>query len=464
MGERTRELWLLITGDILCFVVSLYLTLLVRYVSIPTMELLQIHFGPFLFLSLVWLGIFYIAGLYDKHTLFLKGVLFSRILNTQIANITIAAFLFIVIPFTIAPKTNLVIYLIISVVLITIWRLRLYTLLSPKHKHRAILIADGEEAIELVDEVNNNERYNYTFIRMIDNQTALHTPDFEEKLLSLINREQVSMIVANPNGEHIEQILPKLFDLAFVRFEFTFLDFHKIYEDTFDRVSLSALHYNWFINYVSQSKSLVYEVAKRGFDIMGSILLGFFLAFSLPFIIFAMRTEGKGPIFITQDRIGRYNKPVRVYKLRTMTSNDAGSSTWVKEDVQKQNFVTKVGSFLRKTSIDEMPQLWNILKGEMSLIGPRNDIEGLGQRLVKEIPYYTIRNFVKPGITGWAQTHQHYMGDNISPQSLEESKVRLAYDLYYVKNRSFMLDMEIALRTIKTLLSRFGITIKLPRR
>ena len=157
-------------------------------------------------------------------------------------------------------------------------------------------------------------------------------------------------------------------------------------------------------------------------------------------------------------------RSVRVYKLRTMTSNDAGSSTWVKEDVQKQNFVTKVGSFLRKTSIDEMPQLWNILKGEMSLIGPRNDIEGLGQRLVKEIPYYTIRNFVKPGITGWAQTHQHYMGDNISPQSLEESKVRLAYDLYYVKNRSFMLDMEIALRTIKTLLSRFGITIKLPRR
>lgn len=99
----------------------------------------------------------------------------------------------------------------------------------------------------------------------------------------------------------------------------------------------------------------------------------------------------------------------------------------------------------------------------MSLIGPRNDIKGLGDRLAAEIPYYNVRNFVKPGVTGWAQTHQHYMGDNIQPQSLDESKERLSYDLFYVKNRSFLLDMEIALRTIKTLLSRFGVTIKLPR-
>jgi lipopolysaccharide/colanic/teichoic acid biosynthesis glycosyltransferase len=146
-----------------------------------------------------------------------------------------------------------------------------------------------------------------------------------------------------------------------------------------------------------------------------------------------------------------------------MTRNDASSSTWTDEDKRKGNEITKVGNILRKLSIDEIPQVWNILKGDMSLIGPRNDIEGLGERLAKEIPYYTVRNFVKPGVTGWAQTHQHYMGNNISPQSLEETRIRLAYDLYYVKNRSFRLDMEIALRTIKTVLSRFGITIKLGR-
>lgn len=463
MGERSRELLLLVTGDIACFVVSLYLTLLVRYLSIPTLEILSIHAGPFFLLGAIWLFIFYIAGLYDKHTVFLKGVLFSRILNTQFVNIILAAFLFVIIPFTIAPKTNLVIYLFISIILLTVWRLKLYNYLSPKNKHKAILIADGAEAIELVDEVNNNERYNYSFVRMIDNDTALHTPDFEKKLLALIDQEHISIIVANPKGEHIERILPTLFDLAFVQFEFTFLDFHKVYEDTFDRVPLSALHYNWFINHVSQSRSLVYDAFKRVFDVVGSLALLLFLGLILPIIYIALRVEGKGTVFITQERIGRFNKPVKVYKLRTMTINDETSSTWLQEDAQKQNVITKVGQFLRKTSIDEFPQCINVLKGEMSLIGPRNDIVGLGQRLASEIPYYTIRNFVKPGVTGWAQTHQHYMGNNISPQSLEESRVRLAYDLYYVKNRSVMLDVEIALRTLKTVLSRFGITIKLPR-
>ncbi len=464
MGERSRELLVLITGDIACFVISLYLTLLVRYLQVPTESLLQAHIGPFLLLSGIWLFIFYIAGLYDKHTVFLKGVLFSRILNTQVVNILIAALLFLILPVDIAPKTNLVIYLVISVVLITVWRLKLFNYFSPKHKHKAILIADGEEAVELVDEVNNNARYNYSFVRMIDNTTALHTPDFEQKLLALIDKERISMVVANPKGEHIERILPTLFDMAFLKFQLTFLDFHKAYEDTFDRVPLSALRYDWFITHVSQSKSLVYDTVKRVFDVVVSLLLLLFLGLLLPWIALAMRMEGKGPVFISQERIGRYNKLVKVHKLRTMTQNDMGSGTWLSEDAKKENHITKVGAFLRKTSIDELPQCINILKGEMSLIGPRNDIVGLGARLAADIPYYNIRNFVKPGVTGWAQTHQHYMGNNISPQSLEESRVRLAYDLYYVKNRSLLLDIEIALRTLKTVLSRIGITIRLPGR
>ena len=152
-----------------------------------------------------------------------------------------------------------------------------------------------------------------------------------------------------------------------------------------------------------------------------------------------------------------------VYKIRTMTANNSANATWTKEEAEKGNVVTKVGAVIRKLSIDELPQVLNILKGEMSLIGPRNDIKGLGQKLSEEIPYYNIRNFVKPGVTGWAQTHQHYMGDNISPQSLEETKMRLSYDLYYVKNRSLLLDIDVALRTLKTLLSRFGVTIRLGR-
>ena len=464
MGERTRELLILIAGDIICFTVALYVTLTVRYFGLPDSQLLNDHYGPFLILSGVWLFIFYIAGLYDKHTVFLKKLLFSRILNTQAANMLIAALLFLVIPFGIAPKTNLVIYLVVSVVLVTVWRLYLFNYFSPKYRHRAVLIADGEEAVELVDEVNNNERYNYTFVRMIDSATAEQTPDFQEKLLKLISREQISIIVANPRTEYVESVMPQLFERAFLDFTLTFLDFNKVYEDTFDRVPLSSLRYDWFVAHVSQSKSLVYDVAKRSIDILGSVLLGTVFLLLLPLIYLAVKIEGRqAGVFMTQQRIGQYNQPVEVLKLQTMTANDAASATWTAEDAKKGNEITKVGSVLRKLSLDEVPQIWNILKGEMSLIGPRNDIEGLGKRLAEEIPYYNIRNFVKPGISGWAQTHQHYMGNNISPQSIEESRVRLAYDLYYVKNRSVLLDVEIALRTIKTLLSRFGVHIKLPQ-
>jgi lipopolysaccharide/colanic/teichoic acid biosynthesis glycosyltransferase len=460
MGERSRELFILILGDIVIISLALWLTLLVRYFSLPSHAILSDHIGPFAVLASIWLFVFYVAGLYDKHTVFLKNLLFNRILMTQVANVLIAALLFFIIPFSIAPKTNLVIYLIISVLLLTWWRLKLFNYFSPKNKHKAILIADGQEAIELVDEINNNDRYNYSFVRIIDEKAALHSVDFEAKLLSLIDKENIEIIIANPRGEHIERVLPSIFDMAFLAFEFTFLDFYKVYEDTFDRVPLTALRYDWFITHVSQSKSLMYDLFKRLFDLIAGIVMAILLILVLPFIALAMRIEGKGPVLITQERLGRFNKPIKVYKIRTMTKNLSASDTWTNEDERLGNAITKVGTILRKSSLDEFPQCINILKGEMSLIGPRNDIVGLGYRLSTEIPYYNIRNFVKPGITGWAQTHQYYMGDNISPQSIDESRTRLAYDLFYVKNRSFLLDIEIALRTIKTIFSRFGTVVK----
>jgi lipopolysaccharide/colanic/teichoic acid biosynthesis glycosyltransferase len=460
MGERIRELLTLLLGDVAIFVASLWLTLAVRYLEIPTAERLDLHLGPFLLLSGVWLFVFYVAGMYDKHTNLFRARLVSQIVHTQFINILIAAVAFVSLPLGITPKTNLVIYLVVSIVLITAWRLYLYPRLTPRYTRRAILIADGDEAIELVDEVNNNPRYSYHFLRIIDKKTASDTEDFKTKLLDLIQRERIEVIVADPHSAYIEQVLPDLFRMTFERFEITFLDFYRVYENTFDRIPLTALRYDWFLAHVSQSRNILYDTIKRVIDIVGALFLGAIFVLLLPWIALAMRMEGRGSIFIAQDRLGQYNRHIKVYKLRTMTENQAASSTWTTEDKQHGNTVTRVGAILRKTSLDEVPQVWNIIKGEMSLIGPRNDILGLAERLTQEIPYYAIRNFVKPGVSGWAQTHQHYMGNNISPQSLEETRLRLAYDLYYVKNKSFLLDLEIALRTFKTLLSRFGITLR----
>ncbi len=460
MGERTRELLILLIGDTFLFSLALWLSLFARNFAVPTEKMLDKHTAPFALMFCVWILVFYIAGLYDKHTVFLKSLLRNRIITAQICNVVMAGFLFLILPFGITPKTTLLIYVVISSLLILWWRLRLFNLFSPKKIHNALLIADGEEADELIKEVNQNERYNYRFIKLITGDIVKQTPDFEEKLLEVIEKENISIIVAHSGSPYLEKLLPKLFDLTFLKFQFTFLDFHTVYEETFDRVALSALHYDWFITHVSQSRRSVYDVIKRAIDIVGGTAIGIIFLCLVPFIYIAMRIEGSSRILMTQKRMGQYNARIEVYKVQTMTHNDASSATWLPEDVQKENVVTKVGAVLRKMSIDEMPQTWNILKGEMSLIGPRNDIEGLGERLAKEIPYYNIRNFVKPGVTGWAQTHQYYMGNNISPQSIEENKIRLSYDLYYVKNRSIFLDISIALRTIKTLLSRFGLTQK----
>ena len=129
-----------------------------------------------------------------------------------------------------------------------------------------------------------------------------------------------------------------------------------------------------------------------------------------------------------------------------MRTNDGG--IWPTENDSR---ITRVGRFLRNSRIDELPQFWNVFKGDISLIGPRPDIYDLGVKLSSEIPYYNIRNTIKPGLSGWAQISQE-----LPPHSLDETKLRLAYDLYYVKNRSIMLDIIIVLKTIRTLLSRTG--------
>ena len=168
-----------------------------------------------------------------------------------------------------------------------------------------------------------------------------------------------------------------------------------------------------------------------------------------PFIFIAMRLEGRGPLFIVQERVGKNGVRIKSYKFRSMRENDRGK--WLQEN---ENKVTRVGSFLRRSSLDEFPQFINILRGELSLIGPRNDIAGLAERLAVEIPYYDVRYTVMPGITGWAQINQRYEPGNISPQSIEETKVRLAYDFYYIKNRSLALDLGVALKTFKRMLFR----------
>lgn len=444
---------LLFVGDILVFFASLWLTLFLRYQEVPDTALLGAHLPPFLMLFALWLLVFYMSGLYGKRIILAKTFLVSAIVRTQILNILLAALFFFFAPgIDIAPKTNLVLYLIVSLALVLAWRLSIFPRITrPAARERAALVAEGPEAEELVREVNGNPRYHIEFVFAIaPEEAASHAP----ALASRLSEERIGMLVVDTEHDMLRTVLPKLYELCFVSPGYQFASFYDIYEEVFDRVPLSLLQYDWFLRNVSRNdSSLFYPAVKRAIDIFGGLLMGVITLILAPILWLLMRLEGPGPLFIRQDRLGRYGAPVASYKFRSMRTNKSSSGEWVVEE-KGDNPVTKLGSILRRTSLDEFPQCINVLAGDISLIGPRNDIRGLGERLAEALPYYSVRYIVPPGITGWAQINQQYEPGNISPQSIAETKMRLAYDFYYIKNRSLALDIVIALKTVKRMLFR----------
>lgn len=438
-----REHLALLLGDILVFAVSLYLTLFFRYAAFPSVPLLSEHLTPFLFLFALWVAVFFIAGLYEKQTNILRHRLPHLLFNTLLINSVLAVVFFYFIPgFGIAPKGSLFLYLAISFLLMLIWRIYGSVILSPWKREKAIIIGEGSELKELLTEVNNNWHYNISFVSSVDAH-SVSGMDFKEEIVKRVYTESVGLIAVDLRNEAIEPILPHLYNLIFSGVRF--IDMHKIYEEIFNRVPLSLVRYNWFLEHISTAPKRSYDALKRLMDIAITLVLSALSLVLYPFVFAAMLLDDGQPFFIVQERIGKGGKIIKTLKFRSMRVAVGGGP----------GEITRVGGFLRKTRIDELPQLWNVLLGDLSLIGPRPELPELVRLYEKEIPYYNIRHLIKPGLSGWAQlyheNHPHYRA-NVS-----ETKVKLSYDLYYIKNRSFFLDIKIALKTIKVLLSRSGV-------
>jgi len=222
------------------------------------------------------------------------------------------------------------------------------------------------------------------------------------------------------------------------------------YEQLADKLPVLSMRDQWLIfsQGFDRLGSNIFRKIKRGFDILSSVLL---IVVSLPLgllIAILIKVTSRGPVFYIQDRLGQDEKPFRMLKFRTMVCGaEREKPKWAEENDRR---VTKVGRVLRKTRLDELPQLINVFKGDMSLIGPRPEREYFVRILKEKVPYYSLRFAVKPGITGWAQVNYRYGA------TIEDAIEKLRYDLYYIKNMSLFLDLRILLKTIRVCLFGMG--------
>ncbi|MEY4440753.1 MAG: hypothetical protein RLY49_379 [Candidatus Parcubacteria bacterium] len=435
-----KESFIFVLGDILTLYISLFLSLLLRYLQVPTSDVLASHSVPFSVLFAFSLLTFFVFGMYEKQNLIEKKKILPIIIQGQIVNALFAISFFYFSPLTqITPKTNLFIYLIVSVIFLSLWRIFVAKNIFKKQTS-ICLIGKGEDVLFLKKDLEENHR-GFEIVEFID--LGQNSEYIDKKFLELKNIK-VGYIVLDSKDPAIISYMPFLYDLVFSGVQF--FEVSDLYESLYNRVPLQIVKHGWFLEHVRSKPHPLYDFFKRTMDVIIALFLMLVSSFAYPLVFVLIKLEDRGPLFYRDIRIGKDNKIITIFKFRSM-------SVGVIPELGRK-IETKVGKFMRKTRIDEIPQLINILKGELSLIGPRPEQPRMVEEYTINIPFYSVRHIIKPGLSGWAQIyHDNHPHHNLD---ISATKEKLSYDLYYLKNRSVILDLIISLKTIKTLLSTKG--------
>jgi len=356
------------------------------------------------------------------------------------------------------PRRGVAGFLVLAFVLTLAWRfiyIRLYT--SQGLMGRVLVVGAGENGRSFAQMVNELLPAPVNLIGFIDDDLEKVGTSLEgfrifagsERLLELVEEFNISDVVVAITGEMRGQTFQALLDTQERGVEVTRM--RTIYEELMGRVPIHHLESDWVIrSFVDEARaSGFYLIASRALDILAALIGLLVFALMLPFLALAILLDDGWPIFYTQARLGKGAKEFEMLKLRTMIKNaEADGKAQVAEEHDPR--VTRVGHFLRRTRLDEFPQFWNVLRGEMSMVGPRAERAELVAKYQKKIPFYRARLMVKPGLTGWAQINYGYAS------TVEDTEIKLEYDLYYIKHRSVWMDILVILRTITTVLSRKG--------
>lgn len=432
---KIRQL-ILLAGDIIALYLALFLSLLARYGNEFGAEIWNSHIAPFSAVYLVWIIVFYTNGLYDLRRA-KNNIEFGRLFFTSLAiNALIAIGFFYLAPIGIAPKTNLFLTLLFVIILFYAWRIVFNTfLVSTISKTKILFLGNPTEFSGVVNYIREEPQLGYEIIDIL-------SPDSAYNLKQIIADKKINVIVLGQHLEKTGDLAHSLYETIFSRV--SFVDFVTFSENITGRIPVHALSESWFLENLKEADKRLYGAIKRLLDLLLSLVLGTALICLLPAVFILIKINDRGKIFYAQKRIGQGGKEYVIWKLRTMVENaeSAGAQFAGMNDPR----ITAVGKLLRKTRLDELPQVWNILRGEMSFIGPRPERPEFVAELTRQMPFYAVRHLIKPGLTGWAQINYPYAG------TFEENLNKLQYDLYYIKNRSILLDITIIFKTLNIVL------------
>ena len=433
---------ILVLGDVLMLYASLFLTLVVRYGGDFYAQLRDFHFVPFTIIFALWILVFYISGLYDiRH---LRNTLeFVKNLNLTItvsAALTVLLFYFIH-AFVITPKTNLFIFLVIFFILEILWRRKFSSLTSSIEPPNKLIVVDGDKtkAINTIisSDANWLTQLGYKISAEVREEDVSSNPKMLNKLVS---EKGANLIVIPRRLKNNPELVRTLYQLMNKGVEVR--DLPNFYELVVRKIPIDDLEESWFLENLAVQQKF-YDPLKRALEFITALVL-FVIFFPINIVIaLIIKFTSKGAVIYKQVRVGKNGRKFTLYKFRTMTSDaEPNGAQWAAPGDKR---VTTLGKFLRHTHLDELPQLWNILLGNLSFVGPRPERQEFVKKLKEEIPYYEVRLLIKPGVTGWAQIRHRA---DISEEDVIE---KLQYDIYYIKNRSPVLDLTIILKTIKTL-------------
>ena len=346
-------------------------------------------------------------------------------------------------------------FIIISVVA---WRL-LFAWISQRAapRERLLLVGTGAAAVELARELyERRQELGVEIVGFVDPDparvgAAVINPGVVgaiDDITSLVSSMSVDRVVVSLSDARGKLPMDRLLDMR-LRAGVTFDHLTDVYEQYTGKIAVENLRPSWLIFSTGFRKTRSLLAVKRAMDIVGACL-GLLLALPIMAVVaLAVRLSSPGAILYQQERVGLNGRVFRISKFRSMRA-DAEATTGPVWSTADDTRVTRVGRFIRLTRLDELPQLWNVLRGDMSLVGPRPERPEFVSQLTEQVPFYGQRHVVKPGLTGWAQIRYTYGA------SVEDTIEKLQYDLYYIKNMSVALDVVIAIETLKIIILRRG--------